>query len=241
MSTSVSTPTPDRTTLARKSRRVKWIVTISAAVLLIGLVFVLISTQGYVTGEEFSPTHFQSREFSFYEIPLIHIQITPIRRSGSTSSTATYVRQNSLIRPHKGKPSNWHLVSISRGVVTTPADANLLLEQLKLKESDAGYWREWSADHPEQARVFWPMIQKLAERELYLVMPQLFELAQMNLPPEELQQQMDELLLEQYVGLIRDMSDAGRPELAEQLRSEAQDDYPGRKELQAPSPNSATP
>ena len=82
--------------------------------LLIFVLFIVIRTQGFVSGQEFSPTHFQQREFSFYEIPLIHLQITPIKRSGSTPSTATYVRQNSADHAPYRRPHHWHLVSLSR-------------------------------------------------------------------------------------------------------------------------------
>ena len=49
--------------------------------------------------------------------------------------------------------------------------------------------------------------------------------------------------MDQYLGLIQDMNDAGRPELAEQLllRGTARTIQTGRKELQATSPDSATP
>jgi hypothetical protein len=241
VSTSVSSRTPDSASTAKRSRLIKRAVTLSATVLLIAVLFILISTQGYVSGEEFSPTHFQLRNFSFYEIPLIHIQITPIKRSGSTPSTATYVRQSALITPHKGVPTTWHLVSISRGVSTTPADANLLLDQLKLAKGDDGYWRKWSIDHPARASVFWPVIQKLAERELYIMVPQLFELAQNDQRPQELRQRMDEILIEQYVGLIRDMETADRPELAQQLLAEAEKDYPDHPELQTLRQNTSSP
>lgn len=241
VSTSVSSRSPDSASTAKKNRRVRWIVTLSATVLLIAVVAIVISTQGYVSGEEFSPTHFQTRKFSFYEIPLIQIQITPIKRTGSTPRTATFVRQMGLITPHKGVPTTWHLVSISRGIGTTPADADLLLDQLRLDSKDDGYWRQWSIDHPARAKVFWPVIQKLAERELYIMMPHLFELAQVDQPPQQLQQQMEDTLIRQYVGLIQDMDAAGRGDLAKQLLAEAAQDYPDRAELKTLRPATSTP
>ena len=72
MSTSVSSPTSDSVSTAKKSRTVKRWVTVSATLVLICLLFIVIKTQGFVSGNEFSPTHFQQRKFSFYEIPLIH-------------------------------------------------------------------------------------------------------------------------------------------------------------------------
>lgn len=186
-----------------------------------------------MSGKEFSPTHFQQRDFSFYEIPLIHLQITPIKRSGSTPRTATYLRQNSLITPGSGTPTTWHLVSISRGLTgTTPADANLLIDQLNLQIKADEFWRTWSIDHPKRAKAFWNVIQKLALRELYILMPQLFELAQIDQTPQQLQESLDDLLRRQYRGLILDMRAADRDQLADQLLAEAIKDYPHDSELQ---------
>jgi hypothetical protein len=194
--------------------------------------FFVIRTQGFVSGQEFSPTHFQLREFSFYEIPLIHVQITPIKRAGSTPTTATYVRQNALIKPHTGPPTSWHLVSISRGLTgSTPADAELLIDQLNLQSGGDEFWRKWSIDHPKHAKVLWSVIQKLAERELYILMPHLFELAQIEQTPQQLQQNIDDLLRGQYRSLIQDMQAADRRELAQQLLAEASKDYPQDAEL----------
>ena len=190
---------------------------------------VVIRTQGFVKGYEFSPTHFQKREFSFYEIPLIHLQITPIKRLAVTPSTATYVRQNALITPHTGVPTVWHLVSLSRGLTgSTPADAKLLLDQLELLDHGGDdYWIQWSKKDPKQAKVLWPFIQRLAERELYVFLPELFELAQIDSEsPNQLRQSIDRYLLREYALLIEDMRASGRTELAEQLLTEARTDYP---------------
>ena len=186
------------------------------------LLFIIIRTQGHVTGKEFAPTHFRQRDFSFYEIPLVHLQITPIKRSGSTPSTALYIRQNGLIKTFAGEPAIWHLVSISRGLTgQTPADPQLLLDQLEFQKGSDDYWRKWSIDHAKQARVLWPAIQELAQRELYILMPELFELAQLDLKPAELDAQIDQLLRDRYHGLILDMKAADRVELARQLLDEA--------------------
>ena len=232
MSTSVSSTPSNSASTAKKSRWLRLTVTVLATLILGFVIFILIRIQGFVSGDEFSPTHFQQRNFTFYEIPLIHVQITPIKRTDKTPSTATYVRQNSLITPHTGIPTIWHLVSISRGFTgSTPADAALLVDQLNLDTSGDEYWRVWSIDHPEQAKILWPVIQKLALRELYMLMPPLFELAQLERTPEELQENIDKLLKKQYHSLIEDMQAADRVELARQLLAEAKSDYPQDAEL----------
>lgn len=220
--------------MAKKNRAVKRWFTGIAFLVVIVVVFFVIRGQGYVQGVEFSPTHFQQREFSFYEIPLIHSQITPIKRTSTTPRTATYVRQNGLIPASFGAPTVWHLASISWGLsASTPADAQLLVDQLELGASSSDYWRSWSKDHPQQAKVFWPIIQKLAIRELYMLMPPLFEIAQNDQSPEDLDNAVKERLQQDYFELIQDMRTAKKADLAQELLAEAISDFPDNKQLQS--------
>ena len=52
-------------------------------------------------------------------------------------------------------------------------------------------------------------------------MPRLFELAQRSMTADELKARIDEHLRQNYARLIQDMRDAGRNDVAEQLRVEA--------------------
>lgn len=209
-------------------RTVKLLIIIAASVLLLVVGFFVIRIQGYVRGSEFSPTHFQQREFNFFEIPLLHIQITPIQRSTATPSTANFLRQKGLIKAPLGQPADWHLVSLQRGLGTpVDADANLLIAQIELELDSDPYWRQWSIDHPKSAAVLWSTIQTLAERELYVLMPGLFEIAQFDQNEAELQASIDEYLIDQYADLIQDMVASDRWEVAKQLVKEAKSDYPG--------------
>ena len=206
--------------------------------------FFVIRTQGYVSGVEFAPSHFQIRDFSFYEIPLLQHQITPIHRKTHSSATATYLRQKSLIPLTGGPAKTWHLVSISRGLTgTTPADASFLVDQMKLRFGGKDYWRQWSIDHPAKAALFWPKIQKLAGRELYVLIPALMELvaADSTKPggntktgnTQALQSKIDEYLQNQYLTLIGDMTAADREPLATALLAEARSDYPDNPTFKA--------
>jgi len=210
--------------VSRRLRR--WVIGIAVIALLL-LIFVVIQVQGSVKGMELSPDYFQQREFHFYEIPLLHLQLTPIRRIAETSSTGLYLRQHALINAPPGGPQQWHLVTLSRGLFrTTAADAQLLGNQLQLEAGEQPYWRQWSIDHPELARVLWPKIQTLALRELYFLMPRLFELAQREQTAGELARAADNYLIAEYQSLILDMVEADRLPLAQQLRDEAKSDFP---------------
>ena len=234
MSTSVSnekSPAVSRGSSTPGTKLRNWVIVISTLALSI-LLFFIVYTQGHVSGREFSPTHFQSREFSFYEIPLLHIQITPIRRKSTALPTATYVRQSGLVSAPRGTPDTWHLVYLSRGLSgSTPADAQLLVDQLEMYGEKGTFWKKWSIDHPEHAAKIWPITQRLPKRELYVLIPMVLELAQKDLPVEKMTRQVNELLKRQYRLLVTDMRAADRGELAQTLLDEAISDYPNDTEL----------
>lgn len=201
------------------------VVLISTLVLGVTL-FLIIRLGGYVEGEEFSPTHFRSRTFTFYEIPIIRWQITPIRRKTTTPLAAITLTQMNLIEPPPGEPTLWHLVSLNfGGGDPIHDDANLLMKQLRYRSDGNGfgsaYWKTWSNDHPELAKEFWPTIAKLAQRELYLLMPRLFEIVRQTDDPDQLRSLVRGYLQEEYRSLIRDMRDAGRNDVADALAAEA--------------------
>jgi hypothetical protein len=196
---------------------------------------------GSVTGTEFSPTHFETRHFMVSEIPWLQIQISPIRRVSLQSSTARYLVAKSLIKPPPNAPQTWHLVELTRGGLNQSlADAKLLTQQLELVTDDPSasgtndeYWRTWSEREPEKAKVFWPVIQTLAIRELYILMPSLFEMAIHAKDSKSLRQSIDDYLRSTYHELVLEMRDANRTELANALLLEALADYPDDSSLRA--------
>ena len=188
----------------------------------------VVRTMGYVEGEEFSSTHFRSRRFSFYEIPIIHWQITPIVRVSSTPSTALLLTQQNWISLPPTAPADWHLVSLRRGGRgLQDDDASLLLDQLRLERDGSPYWSQWSQKHPKLASVLWPTIGKLAQRELYILMPRLLERVRPIDTVDALQATQREYLGREYASLVRDMRAAGLEGLADALAAEAAQDSRG--------------
>lgn len=218
----------------KRSRRML-LVGVIASIILVVFIGGAILMQGAVRGTEFSPTHFQTRSFSFQEIPLLHLQLTPIRRSATTATASSYLRANNLIQVPPGSPAQWHLVRISRGVSpSVSADAEILVQYLELSVSNSTYWKQWSVDHPKLAPVLWPRIQRLAQRELYVLMPDLFELAKRTPSSADVfSEQLDRLIRESTLQLAADMKEAGRIELARDLLREGLADFPDDSKLQA--------
>lgn len=213
-----------------------WISLISAIVLGV-LLWALVGTLGHVEGEEFSPTHFRSRRFSFYEIPIIHWQVTPITRSNSTPPTARLLTQKNWISPPSSPPTTWHLVSLSRGGREPQEDdAALLLSQLRLQRDGVPFWSQWSQDHPALASELWPTIGTLSQRELYILMPRLLELVRSIDSVDMLRQTQRQYLQQEYASLIGDMRAAGRDDLADALSLEASQDQQHSSQKNAAHP-----
>jgi hypothetical protein len=196
---------------------------------------------GSVSGTEFSPTHFESRRFTVHEIPWLQIQISPIRRTQSQSATARYLIGQSLVQRAPGPPQEWHVVELSRGGLGyAEADAKLLTDQLELhvyrhnaSTTSSEFWHNWSIEQPAKAKVLWPVIQKMAVRELYILMPKLFSLAVDAQDDIVLQQDIDAYLRGSYAELIAEMRNNHRRELAAQLLAEALNDYPDDARLRS--------
>jgi len=202
-----------------------------------GMIGLVILMFGGVSGVEFSPTHFQSRRFTVMEIPWLKIQISPIQRTSNTLGTSQYLVAQSLISSPKGPPIEWHLVELSRGAMQiSPADAKLLVDQLELRrDSTSGsneFWEDWSVKEQAKAKVLWPIVQKLAIRELYILLPKIFTIALDAKDDAALRQSIDEYLRTSYRELVTEMRSTGRTELADELLAEAILDYPDDAKLQ---------
>ncbi|WP_168566604.1 hypothetical protein [Crateriforma spongiae] len=217
-----------------------WIIALTI-ILTAGGLFFGIRLLGYVEGEELSPDTFRQRSFQFYEIPFLQWQITPIRRKVRSDALATYLRQNGLIQaspasqpPVDGEQdaSTWHLIRLNRFVRgSSSADAALLVDQMDLDRNGKPYWKTWSTNHPEAAKQLWPEIQRLARRELYILMPGVFEIAQRHTNTtsargDALNQTIRRYVAGQYDGLIQDAKAANNPALADELLREALADDP---------------
>ena len=195
--------------------------------------FVLTVTFGAVRGTEFSPQLFERRSYSFYELPLTGIQVRGIRRKDETQAAELFITSNKYITlPAAGVREDWHIITGLRGTRQSKGDAGILMQYLDAKDGDDyHYWVKWSEEHPKLAAVLWPAVQKLGERELYIFVPDLFDLARSIEDPIKLRQELDRTAAGKLLFLGKRMMDRDDQESARQVLDEAAQLDPGNQEI----------
>ena len=202
--------------------------------ILAGIVFVYVVLYfGSVRGDEFSPDSFQRRGFSYLELPLIGVQITPINHTNTTNDLEKYLAAQKLF-PTPTKPENrWDLVLAGKGLRnTTQGDARILCMYLDATDEDGdSIWLKWSEEHVEMAKIVWPAVAKLARQELYSLIPELFVLARSANTPEQLQQKIDQSLADNYLLIAETLEALQQNDIAAELFAEVVHHAPDRAEL----------
>ncbi len=201
--------------------------------LLIGIVLAYtVLYFGSVNGEEFSPDSFKRRGFAYFDIPLLGLQITPIRHFDTTQDLEKYLVAEKLL-PKAAQPENrWDLVMASVGRRSlTHGDARILSQYLDARNKDGdSVWLKWSEDHVEMAKVLWPAVAKVARQELYSFVPDLFVLARSSSAPDQLQQMIDQALADKYYLTAETLAALDQQDVAAELFAEALHYAPDRAE-----------
>ena len=189
------------------------------------LLFVATVMFGAVHGTEFCPQTFERRSYSYYELPLVRIQITGEKHEDVTGDTEKAIAANNWIPAPSTAKSDWHVLVGSRGTrLRRPGDAGILMKYLDAtQESNDRRWLRWSDDHKELAKVFWPAVQQLALREMYLFVPDAFDLAKRIDDANELDSQLHQLIAAKLKLLAQRLTAAGKKNEANQVLQEAAD------------------
>lgn len=190
---------------------------------------------GHVSGEEIAPQTFQRRTFAYYQLPVVQLQISGITRSDSTGLLEDFLVDEKLITVANRKTPphptiKWDLVTANRmGMIFSRGEAEILCHYLDAKNVDDKLeWVEWSEEHPDLAKVIWPVVVSVAQQELYIFVPELMELAANATDPVQLKQQLDQLQSEQYQRVATTQQQLGRHELAVELFTHSLDRTPDR-------------
>lgn len=217
---------PARPATRRTTSLPNWVFGVGMGILFLLFVGLVTLIFGRVSGEEFTTQGFQRRSFHYYELPIVHVQVWPMKRFDATGDLeAALVKQKLLPASAAATPQDprWDLVSGYRGAqLVQQGDAFILMLYLDAHDRSGNQvWLEWTNDHPELAKVLWPVVARLAEEELYLFLPDIFELARGATDPDALQKSIDELLADKYYEFGIVQQKLGRHQAAVELLSSA--------------------
>lgn len=178
---------------------------------------------GAVHGVELNPYSFARRSYSLYEVPVIRWQVRGVRREDVSGDAEKFLGSQKYVSPPAKAPNVWHIVVAARG--TRPpriGDADILVRYLEA-QNHAGKpaWVEWSEQNPQLAKVLWPAIGRLAQEELYVFVPDFFELARSTTDPVLLQKGLNENLAEHLFQLAKRLQEREEQAEAKRLLEEA--------------------
>lgn len=177
---------------------------------------------GEVFGKEFSPDTFERRSYTYFELPVVRIQVTPVRRTVRRPQLEQALVDHQYIAS-QSPPGRWDLaVSMRLGQIWREGDAHILTRYLDARNMEGElHWLEWTTSNPAQARIFWPEIARLAQQELYLFMPDLFALAAQPATAQTFQGDLNRLLAGKYEELAGVELDLQNWAAAERFYTEA--------------------
>ena len=195
---------------------------------------------GAVHGTEFCPQTFERRSYSYYELPLVRIQITGERHEDVTGDTEKSITTNNWITPDATAKKDWHVLVGSRGTrLRRPGDAGILMQYLDAaQDGNDRRWLRWSDDNKQLAAALWPAVQRLALRDMYLFVPDLFDLAKQIDDPSQLQRELDLLVAQKLAHLAQRLTALGKKAEADQVLEDAKSLDPTTA---APDPALQTP
>lgn len=178
--------------MASKATRRDWSLIVAwglVIALILGGFALIVMIFGGVTREEFSPQTFQRRESTYFRIPIVSLQVTPVMRKTTTNSLESQLNRKGLIKPNISEgPPRWDLVSLRGASPRTQfGDAAILCRYLDTLDAQGDLaWRTWSVDHPKISAALWPLVALAAREKAYQAVPGMLDAAQKHKASGEL-------------------------------------------------------
>ncbi len=181
-------------------------VSVGVLVALGGMFLFITAIFGNVSGVEFSPDLFRRRAYSFYEIPFLKIQITPISQRDATGALEKDITKKRFVQ-RKTKDPQWDLVYDTKISAASPeCDARILCSYL-----DSMHWQEWTGEpsNAAKAKVLWQEVAKVARRGQYIFVPDIMEQAKAAADAKDLEDKIAALLTREYLRLAQTQQKLG--------------------------------
>lgn len=140
---------------------------------------------GQDRGWEFSPQTFERRTFFRFRIPLVDLQLGPTFRGARIPAWNGDFQVQGWLPSQPNTPENWHVIRQDRLSPPPLCDPEILRAYLGQDQLNDP-WRVWSREHSALAKVLWPIVAEAAGKELYYVIPDLFDAAKKGNDPDNL-------------------------------------------------------
>lgn len=101
-------------------------------------------------------------------------------------------------KPVKPNPAGrWDLVTSFRAA-SLPwfGESKIFCDLLDVRDHQGNtIWKKWTADNTAAAKVLWPIVAKTAQANLYVIIPDLLEIAEFETNPQRLQTKLNKLVV----------------------------------------------
>ncbi|XZE21266.1 hypothetical protein SH449x_001165 [Pirellulaceae bacterium SH449] len=126
-----------------------------------------------VSGEEFCPQTFQYRTFYYRRVPRINKIVSATILSPQSLPVSSAVLQHVQRLPGE----RWDVVTVTEGFRSEVRSPKILIDALTCTTSSGTFWDAWSKEHPELAKLTWPLVQRAALADSYDLIPTILEQA----------------------------------------------------------------
>lgn len=142
--------------------------------LLTVVVFILCEVVGTgITGKEFNPFTFETREFGYRQSLITRRQIKGITRSKSQNDLEFYISSQTWFP--QSKQTRWDLAEDSTVTGDSLDWRSGPLVRLFENTAFKTYWLDWSSEHPVLEKSLWLAVVELARKDQYEAIPLIFD------------------------------------------------------------------
>lgn len=203
------------TTRPRSTRKRRFSKALYIGLAILGLIFVtlvvvpVMMSSGQHYGQEFSPDDFSRRSYSYQVLPILNRTVTGIQYTSVQSDIGSELVLDGWIKPTGNQTKSWHLLwdgNTQYGYGTKRArdcDAHLLTDFLDKEDEDGNIWSTWNNNFAGNAKVFWPILARMARDEMYLKTPKVmyFALKYPKDDPKAFEKELHQLVSDAYLEL----------------------------------------
>jgi len=123
-----------------------------------------------IYGEEFCPQLFQKREFSYWRIPGTKVRVSQTTLTPGVSPSSKDI----LLHLPTNFQTDWQVATVRQGTFSKEFGPKILIDLLQSNNADGvNLWDAWSFRNPGHAALLWPLVQQIAQKEMYFCIPDL--------------------------------------------------------------------